>query len=65
MLQTLQVVSPSQSTSGVSAINPLVAIYEILARKVEVILLYFVLDAIRDTFYSKLATRPGFARVQC
>jgi hypothetical protein len=38
----------SQSISGVNAINPLVAFYDIYGRKREVLLFYFVLDTTRD-----------------
>jgi hypothetical protein len=38
-----------QSISGVSAINPLVASYDILGRKREVLFFYFVLDTTRDS----------------
>jgi hypothetical protein len=38
----------SQSISGVSAINSLVAFYDIHGRKREVIVFYFVLDTTRD-----------------
>jgi hypothetical protein len=41
-------VSP-QSISGVNAINPLVAFYDIHGRKREVQLFYFVPDSTRDT----------------
>jgi hypothetical protein len=37
-----------QSISGVSAINPLVAFYDIHGRKGEVLLFYFVPDTTRD-----------------
>jgi hypothetical protein len=37
-----------QSTSGVSAINPLVAFYDIHGGKREVLLFYFVPDTTRD-----------------
>jgi hypothetical protein len=43
----------SQSTSGVSAINPLVADYDIQGRKRVVLFFYFVPDTTRDIhFYS-------------
>jgi hypothetical protein len=38
----------SQSFSGVSAVNPLVAFYDIHERKREVIFFYFVQDTTRD-----------------
>jgi hypothetical protein len=38
----------SQSLSGVSAINPLIAFYDIHARKREVLFVYFVPDPTRD-----------------
>jgi hypothetical protein len=37
-----------QSISGVSAINPLVAFYDILGGKREVLFFYFVPDTTRD-----------------
>jgi hypothetical protein len=37
-----------QSISGVSAINPLVAFYDIHGRKREVLFFYFVPDTTRD-----------------
>jgi hypothetical protein len=37
-----------QSISGVSAINPLVAFYDIHGRKREVLFVYFVPDTTRD-----------------
>jgi hypothetical protein len=37
-----------QSISGVSAINPLVAFYDIHGGKREVLFFYFVLDTTRD-----------------
>jgi hypothetical protein len=37
-----------QSISGVSAINPLVAFYDIHGGKKEVLFFYFVLDTTRD-----------------
>jgi hypothetical protein len=49
-----------QSISVVSAINPLVAFYDIHGRKREVLFFYFVLDITRDlrtyirTFFFKL-----------
>jgi hypothetical protein len=39
-----------QSTSGVNAINPLVAFYDIHVGKGEVLFFYFVPDTPRDTF---------------
>jgi hypothetical protein len=38
-----------QSISGVSAINPLVAFYDIHGGKTEVLFFYFVPDTTRDT----------------
>jgi hypothetical protein len=38
-----------QSISGVSAINPLVAFYDIHGEKREVLFLYFVPDTTRDS----------------
>jgi hypothetical protein len=40
----------SQSISGVSAINPLVAFYDIHGEKREVLFVYFVPDSTRDEF---------------
>jgi hypothetical protein len=40
-----------QSISGVSAINPLVAFYDIHGGKREVLFFYFVPDTIRDTAF--------------
>jgi hypothetical protein len=42
------VVSPSQSISGLSPVNPLVAFYDIHGKKREVLFFYFVLDTTRD-----------------
>jgi hypothetical protein len=42
----------SQSTSGVSAINPLVAFYDIDGRKGEVLLFCFVPDTTQDFYVS-------------
>jgi hypothetical protein len=39
----------SLSTSGVSAMNPLVAFYDILEGQREVLFIYFVLDTTRDS----------------
>jgi hypothetical protein len=39
-----------QSISGVSAINPLVAFYDIHGRKREVLLFYFVPDTTQDKY---------------
>jgi hypothetical protein len=39
-----------QSISGVSAINPLVAFYDIHGGKREVLFFYFVPDTTRDTY---------------
>jgi hypothetical protein len=41
----------SQSVSGVNAINPLVAFYDIHGRKREVLFFYFVPDTTRDIKY--------------
>jgi hypothetical protein len=41
-----------QSISGVSAINPLVAFYDIHGGKREVLFFYFVPDTTRDYYYS-------------
>jgi hypothetical protein len=54
-----------QFISDVSAINPLVAFYDIHGGKIEVLFFYFVPDTTRIGLYIILATRPGFARVQC
>jgi hypothetical protein len=40
-----------QSISGVSAINPLVALYDIHGGKREMLFFYFVLDATREWQY--------------
>jgi hypothetical protein len=40
-----------QSILGVSAINPLVASYDIRGRKRDVLLFYFAPDTTRDFFY--------------
>jgi hypothetical protein len=48
------VVSPSPSISGVSAINPVVAFYDIHGRKREVLLFYLVPDTTHDTFTKKI-----------
>jgi hypothetical protein len=42
-----------QSISGVRAINPLVAFYDIHGGKREVLFFYFVPDTTRDTFVLK------------
>jgi hypothetical protein len=42
----------SQSISGVSTVNPLVALYDIHGRKREVPFFGFVLDTTRDDFFS-------------
>jgi hypothetical protein len=47
-LHTWQVISPSQSISGVNAIDPLVAFYDIHGRKREVLFLYYVPKTTRD-----------------
>jgi hypothetical protein len=41
-----------QSTRGVSAVNPLVAFYDIHGRKREMLFFYFVPDTTRDTEYA-------------
>jgi hypothetical protein len=46
------VVSPTPSISGLSAINPLNAFYDIHGRKREVLFLYFVPDTTRDLMKS-------------
>jgi hypothetical protein len=40
-----------QSISGVSAMNPLVALYNIHGEKTQVLLFYFVPDPTRDMIY--------------
>jgi hypothetical protein len=40
-----------QSISGVNAINPLVAFYNIHGRKREMLFFYFVPDTTRDYYY--------------
>jgi hypothetical protein len=47
-----------QSISGVSAINPLVAFYDIHGRKREVLFFSFVPDTTRDSIYVILV-KPG------
>jgi hypothetical protein len=47
-----------QSISGVSAINPLVAFYDIHGGKREVLFFYFVPDTTRD-YYSLPGFEPG------
>jgi hypothetical protein len=42
----------SQSVSGVNAINPLVAFYDIYGRRREVLFFYFVSDTTRDKLIS-------------
>jgi hypothetical protein len=42
-----------QSISGVSAINPLVAFYDIHGGKREVLFFYFVPDTTRDSYHSQ------------
>jgi hypothetical protein len=42
-----------QSISGVSAINPLIAFYDIHRGKREVLFFYFVPDTTRDNTYGK------------
>jgi hypothetical protein len=44
----------SQSISGVSAINPLVAFYDIRGRKGEVLFFYFAPDTTRETLKRSL-----------
>jgi hypothetical protein len=41
----------SQSISGVDAINPLVVVYDIHGRKIEVLFFYFFPDTTRDYTY--------------
>jgi hypothetical protein len=45
----------SQSISGVNAINPLVAFYDIHGRKREVLCFYFVPDTTRDMDFVSLS----------
>jgi hypothetical protein len=45
-----------QSISGVSAINPLVAFYDIHGGKREVLIFYFVPDTTRDYIHTKKKT---------
>jgi hypothetical protein len=45
-----------QSISGVSAINPLVAFYDIHGEKREVLFFYFVPDTTRDTLLQYIHT---------
>jgi hypothetical protein len=47
-----------QSISGVSAINPLVAFYDIHGGKGEVVFFYFVPDTTRDNETRKTAPIP-------
>jgi hypothetical protein len=56
-----------QSMSGVCAINPLVAFYDIHGGKREVLFFYFVPDTTRDIIFTLFVTNEalGFARVQC
>jgi hypothetical protein len=50
-----------QSISGASAINPLVAFYDIHGRKREVLFFFFVQDTTRDTLYGGIfLIRPMF-----
>jgi hypothetical protein len=49
-----------QSISGVSAINPLVAFYDIHGRKREVVFFYFVPDTIRDKLYIAIIESTTF-----
>jgi hypothetical protein len=52
-----------QSTSGVSAIDPLVAFYNIHGGKREVLLFYFVPDTTRDTI--EKAQLKNNKKIQC
>jgi hypothetical protein len=45
-----------QSNSGVTAINPLVALYDNHGRKREVLFFYFVPDTTRDEFINRNIT---------
>jgi hypothetical protein len=47
-----------QSISGVSAINPLVAFYDIHRGKREVLFFYFVPDTTRDYYYYYISVIP-------
>jgi hypothetical protein len=49
-----------QSISGVSAINPLVAFYDIHGGKREALFFYFVPDTTRDNFNQLLHFETGF-----
>jgi hypothetical protein len=49
-----------QSISGVSAINPLVAFYDIDGRKREVLSFYFVPDTARDQHESEKKTQKQY-----
>jgi hypothetical protein len=56
-----------QSISGVSAINPLVAFYDIHGGKREVLFFYFVPDTTRDltnTLTNFVIFKLGFARLR-
>jgi hypothetical protein len=48
--------TPLQSISGVSAINPLVAFYDIHGGKREVLFFYFGPDTTRDPFHVLIKT---------
>jgi hypothetical protein len=57
---TADVTGGSQSISGVNAINPLVAFYDIHGRKKAVLFFYFVPDTTRDTgHHQNLLPKPG------
>jgi hypothetical protein len=49
----------SQSISGVRAINPLVAFYDIFGRKSEVLFFYFVLNTTREHVHTTVYPRRG------
>jgi hypothetical protein len=49
-----------QSISGVSAINPLVAFYNIHGGKREMLFFYFVLDTTRDTSFTRIKNNLKF-----
>jgi hypothetical protein len=50
----------SQSISGVSAVNPLVAFYGIDGRKREVLFFYFVPDTTRDFIFYIILNRINY-----
>jgi hypothetical protein len=52
-----------QSIPGVSAINPLVAFYDIHGGKKEVLYFYFVLDTTRDTL--SYTYNMGISSIHC